>query len=179
MSSTKHGKIFEQEIEQSCKDQNIFYFRVRDVNIPPDLRYRIKLPQNKYDSLIYYKGFLFPIEMKSTKQKSISLKDAVIKENQIRNLKEATQYENVIPGFLMNFREHDNQTFFIHINDFITYKNIAENQLNHSYKNKINKSSIPLDICKEIGVEVINIKKKVRYRYYVNKLLDELINRCS
>lgn len=173
---TKQGKEFEAAVETSCAEQGIFYFRVRDVNLPPDVRMRVKLPQNRYDCLVYYKDHLFPLELKSTQGKSISFSESIIKQHQIDNLKQATEYEGVIPGFLFNFREVEgNKTYFVHIDDFLIYKNIAENQLEHTYKNKVNKSSIPVAICEEIGVPVVNVKKVRKYRYYVNKLLDSLI----
>jgi penicillin-binding protein-related factor A (putative recombinase) len=175
---SKEGKIFESSIEQSCSDQLIWYFRVRDVNLPPDVRMRVKLPQNKYDSLMYYHGHLFSMEMKSTKSKSISFSESIIKQHQIDSLKEASKFKGVISGFLFNFREVEgNPTYFVRIDDFINYKNIAENQLEHKYLNKVNKSSIPIGICQEIGVKVTNVKKVNRYRYYINKLLDELIEK--
>lgn len=170
------GKKFEEQIEQSCSDQSVFYFRVRDVN-QTSLKKGAVVPKNKYDCLLYYKGYLFPIEMKSTKDKNISMKESMIKSYQIESLKQATKYKGVIPGFFFNFRLDENIAHFVHIDKFLEYKNIAENQLEHTYKNKINKSSIPVGIVKEIGVEIKNVKKKVNYRYYVNSLLDELINK--
>jgi penicillin-binding protein-related factor A (putative recombinase) len=173
---SKEGKEFEQAIETSATEQNIFYFRVRDVN-PMAIKPNFKLPQNKYDSLLYYKDHLFPIEMKSTKGKSFSFSESIIKQHQIDNLVEAVKYEGVIAGFLFNFREPNNETYFVDIESFVKYKHIAENQLEHTYQNKINKSSIPIGICREIGIEVHNVKKKVKYRYYLNKLFDELIEK--
>lgn len=173
---SKEGKIFESSIEQSCKDQSVFYFRVRDVNLPPDVRMRVKLPQNRYDCLLFYKEHLFTIEMKSTKAKSISFSESIIKQHQIDNLLEASKFDGVIAGFLFNFREPTDQTYFVDIESFIEYKNVAQNELTqHTYKSKVNKSSISLNICKEIGVPVTAVKKVKKYRYYVNKLLDELI----
>lgn len=177
MSTKNYGKLFEKDIELSCKEQSIFYFRVRDVNLPPSIRMKVKIPKNKFDCLIYYKDHLFPIEMKSTKNKSISLKENVIKQHQIDNLKESIQYDGVIAGFLFNFREPESKTYFVHINDFISYKNIAENHLKNTYKNKVNKSSISIGICQEIGIEVKSVLKRTRYRYYINQLLEELIKR--
>lgn len=145
--------------------------------LPPDVRMRVKLPQNKYDSLLYYKDHLFPIEMKSTKAKSISFAESMIKQHQIENLKEANTYEGAIPGFLFNFREDVPRTFFIHIDDLIKVKHISENELPHTYKGRINKSSISMSICEEIGIEVKSVKKVKRYRYYINKLLKELIEK--
>jgi penicillin-binding protein-related factor A (putative recombinase) len=173
---SKEGKIFEQSIEQSCSDQSIFYFRVRDVNLPPDIRMRVKLPQNKYDCLMFYKEHLFTIEMKSTKGKSVSFSESIIKQHQIDNLMEASKYDGIISGFLFNFRTEGNPTYFVDIDSFIKYKHIAENELEHTYKSKVNKSSISLNICKEIGVPVTSVLKKVKYRYYINSLLDSLID---
>jgi penicillin-binding protein-related factor A (putative recombinase) len=79
--------------------------------------------------------------------------------------------------FLFNFREPDNKSFFVHIQDFVTYKHIAENQLEHTYQSKINKSSIPIAICQEIGIELKNVKKVKKYRYYLKILFDELIEK--
>lgn len=72
---------------------------------------------------------MFPIELKNTKAKSISMKKSMIKAHQIKNLKEAAKYDGVIAVFLFNFCEPDNRTFFVRINDFLDYQNIAENQI--------------------------------------------------
>lgn len=172
------GKKLESSIEQCCSEQHVFYFRVRDVD-PTAIKKGKSVPKNKFDAILFYKQNLFPIEMKSTKQKSISFDEKIIKSYQIKSLLEATEFDDVIPGFIFNFREPDNKAFFIHIKDFVAYKNIAENQLEHTYKSKINKSSIPIGICEEIGIEIHNVKKQVNYRYYINKLLDELIQKYS
>lgn len=171
----KEGKEFESALQTSAKEQKIYYIRIKDVNLPPDVRMRVKLPKNQFDNLMYYKGYLFPIECKSTKSKSFSFSESIIKKHQIDSLKEASTYDGIIPGFLFNFRQPEDKVYFVHIDDFITYKNIAENELKHTYKSKINKSSIPIAICQEIGTEVTGIKKVSKYRYYINKLLDELI----
>lgn len=173
---TSEGKVFEQSIEESSKEQNIFYFRVRDVN-PMAIKPNFKLPQNKFDSLLYYNDHLFTIEMKSTKGKSFSFSESIIKQHQIDSLLEASKFDGVISGFLFNFRIEGNPTYFVDINDFIKYKHIAENQLEHTYQNKINKSSIPLTICQEIGIELRNVKKVKKYRYYLKMLFDELIEK--
>lgn len=171
----KEGKDFEKAIETSSKEQKVFYFRVRDVNLPPDVRMRVKLPQNRFDCLLFHSGYLFPIEMKSTKSKSVSFAESIIKANQITNLKEATEYEDVIAGFIFNFREPENKTYFVHIDKFLEYKNTAENELPHTYKNKVNKSSIPIGICEEVGIELRSVKKKVHHRYLIKDLLEKLI----
>ncbi|MBU8716485.1 Holliday junction resolvase RecU [Bacillus subtilis] len=178
MGANNQGKVFEANIEKSAVDQKLFFYRIKDVN-PMFLKRGAAVSKNKYDCFLHFKGYLFPFELKSTKDKSISFRDKIIKPQQIKYLKEATQYPNVIPGFLFQFREPENKVYFVHIDDFLEYKNIAEKQLEHTYKNKVNKSSIPIAICEEIGTEVRSMKKKVNYTYYLNKLCDDLIKKFS
>ncbi|MGX9951558.1 hypothetical protein ACS9SB_0016175 [Bacillus subtilis] len=176
MGANNQGKVFEANIEKSAADQKLFFYRIKDVN-PMFLKRGAAVSKNKYDCFLFFKGYLFPFELKSTKNKSISFSEKIIKPQQIKYLKEATQYPNIIPGFLFQFREPVNKVYFVHIDDFLTYKNIAEKQLEHTYKNKVNKSSIPITICEEIGTEVRWMKKKVNYTYYLNKLCGELIKK--
>jgi penicillin-binding protein-related factor A (putative recombinase) len=171
------GKLFEEDIQQSAKDQDIFFYRIKDVN-PMFLKPNTRVSKNDYDSFIYKKPNLFPIEFKSTKDNKFSFSESIIKAHQIKALQDAVTYDGLIAGFVFNFRENENQTFFVHIDEFTKYKYIAENQIKeHDYISKVNKASISLDICMEIGIEIRNVKKKVRYRYYIGKLLDELISR--
>ena len=174
------GKQFETNIENSCDKEDIFFFRVRDVFLPPDVRKRVRLPKNRYDSLIFNNGHLFPVELKSTKDKSISLAESVIKSHQIDNLEQASHFEGVIPGFIFNFREPDNLTYFIHIEDFLTYQHYATTQEQHPYQirkgKKLNRASISLDICQEIGIEIMSVKKRVHHHYFLKQLTDELIS---
>lgn len=171
------GKIFEQNVELCCSEQHLFFFRVRDVN-PMAIKKGQSVPKNKYDALIYSKGYLFPVELKSTKSKSISFSESMIKAHQIKNLKEANKFKGIIPGFMFNFREPEPRVFYIHIEEFLKYQHIAQNEIkNHEYISKVNKSSIPIGICEEIGVEVTGVKKKVNYRWYLNKMLDELVEK--
>lgn len=174
------GKIFESDVENSCNDQKIFYFRVRDVFVPPELRLRIRVPKNRYDALIYYKDYLFPLELKSLNSKSISFDEKIIKQHQLDNLEKATSYEGVIPGLILNYRKNDNRAFFIHITDFLDYKYIAENEIeNHPYKNKVNRKSIPIKIAEEIGIEIPNEQKRTRYKYDVSEMASKAIEKYS
>ncbi|MGP9035986.1 hypothetical protein ACT1WM_05525 [Bacillus stercoris] len=176
MGANNQGKVFEANIEKSAADQKLFFYRIKDVN-PMFLKRGAAVSKNKYDCFLHFNGYLFPFELKSTKNKSISFSEKIIKPQQIKYLKEATQYPNIIPGFLFQFREPENKVYFVHIDEFLKYKNIAEKQLKHTYKNKVNKSSIPIAICEEIGTEVRWMKKKVNYTYYLNKLCGELIKK--
>lgn len=164
-------------MERSADKIEIFCFRVRDVN-PRALKNRFAIPKNKYDFLFYYKDFLFPIEAKSTSAKSISFSESIIKANQIKSLTEDSKFEGVIPGFIFNFRSV-NETYFVYIHDFNKYKHIAENQLPNSYKAKVNRASIPVAICREIGYRIPAKLLRTRYRYDLDSLFNELIEHYS
>ena len=170
------GKQFEESLETSCTEQNIFSLRIRDVN-PMAIKKGQSVPKNKYDFILYHKGYLFPVELKSTKAKSFSYAESTIKQYQLDSLKKASLFKGVIPGLIINFREPENVAYFIHINDFLKCKEISEQGLPHTYINKLNKSSISIKTCEEIGVPISNVKKKVKYRYYINQLIDNLIEK--
>lgn len=175
--SKNEGKSFEEDMKQSAKNQGVFFYRIKDVS-PMMLKPNSRVSKNDFDSFIYKKPNLFPVEFKSTGQKSISYDEKIIKSHQIKALKEAVEYDGLISGFIFNFRNYDNFTVFVHINDFLKVKHIGENQIkDHEHQSKIHKSSIGLDICKEIGIEIRNSKKKVRYSYLINELLDKLIDK--
>lgn len=118
------GKVFEANFQSSAKAQSepVFFERIKDVSIPNHLRMQVKLPKNKYDCYMFHKGYLFTLELKSTKNKSISFSESIIKAHQIDHLLEANNYDRIISGFIFNFREPDNRTYFVHIKDFVEYQ---------------------------------------------------------
>jgi len=177
--SSKDGKKFESSVEDSCKNQNVFLFRVRDVFLPPDVRKRVKVPKNKYDFLFFHNYRLFPTELKSTKAKSFSFEgnNPKIKPHQIKALTEDNEFEGLICGLLLNFREPNNKTYFVHIDDFNHYVKAANGEIEHTYEGRLNKKSIPLHIVEQIGVEVKGVKKRTRYTYMIKKTLEELIKK--
>ena len=63
---------------------------------------------------------LFLWELKSTKGTSISLN--MIRQNQIDGLLEASKH-NLVAGLIVNYRNDNNDTFFILIDDYIDYYN--------------------------------------------------------
>lgn len=177
--SKNPGKVFEEDIKKSCEEQNVFFYRIKDVSHFM-LKPNAKISQNDYDSFIYKMPNLFPVELKSTKAKSISFDNKIIKEHQVKALQQAAEYDGVIAGFIFNFRSANNFTCFVHIKDFLRIKYLSEHQIkDHEFQSKLNKSSIGIDICKEVGIEIKNVKKKVRYRYYMNQLLDKLIKKYN
>jgi penicillin-binding protein-related factor A (putative recombinase) len=168
------GKQFEEDIQKSCSNQGVFFHRIRDVYIPIELRSRIKTLPNKYDSMIFSDGLLLPIEMKSTAAKSFSLDESIIKQHQIDALLEATQYEFVYAGLLFNFRTADNATYFVPIQSFVEYQKVVAGEWQREYKSKVNKSSIQISICEEVGLKLKAEKKRVHWRYDVIDLIHQI-----
>lgn len=131
--------------------------------------------------MMFARSHLFTLELKSTKEKNISFSESIIKQHQIDKLLEASTYENVISGFLINFREQpENKVYFIHIKDFVDYQYTAQNQIkDHKYKSKVNRSSIPIGICEEIGIEVKGFKKRVKWHYHMKDFITEAISKFN
>lgn len=168
------GQEFQDDIKNSCDKQGIHVRRLRDVYIPPHLRDQIAVPESPYDFEIFFIGSLLSVELKSTKLKSLSFK--MIKEHQITGLQKELQYEGVYPGFIFNFREYDNATYFIHISDFLIYQQVVAGEIASPYKGAVNAGSIPLHTCAEIGIQVDNQKLRVHYRYDMDKLVKDILN---
>lgn len=171
------GRVFEQNFERSVKESVNWFFRVRDVN-PMALRNNFMIPRNPYDLLIFNGNYLFTLELKSTQSKSISHRGSnpQIKEHQIEALKKASEFDNVISGIVVNFREEENKTFFIHIDDYLTYDAVSKGELIPPYENKHNEKSIPLKIVEEIGIEILNVKKRVHYQYFINDFINQAVS---
>ena len=103
---------------------------------------------------------LYLIECKSTKGTSIPL--TMVRDNQIQGLLDASKH-SLIAGFLINFRNTDNDTLFISINNFI--KMIRD----------INKKSFNIkDLISYNALRIQSTKKRTRYTYNIYKMLDAL-----
>lgn len=172
----KAGQQFQKDIEDSCKEQEIFFHNVRDVHIPFDLRYRIPVPKNKYDAFIFYNSTLFAVELKTVADKRIPFSN--VPQHQIDNLTEAEKYADVRAGFIFNFRnEPGNPTYFVPVLAYRNYVMIAESGVkeHEKYRGRINKASIPLHICDQIGYKVHSEIKRVHYRYFIKDGLDGVL----
>lgn len=103
---------------------------------------------------------LYLIECKSTKGTSVPL--SMIRSNQIKGLQEASKH-NLVAGILVNFRNENNDTFFILIDEFV------------DMMNSINKKSFNIKDLESIGAtRVESTKKRTRYIYNIKKLVGEL-----
>lgn len=82
-----------------------------------------------------------------------------IKKNQILGLQKWDKYL-MNCGLVFNFRNKDNRTYFVYINDFI------------QYTNELNKKSINIeDVMKMNPIEINAELKRVNYRYDIDNFL--------
>ena len=164
------GKIFESYWKKSIPE-DVYYLRIKDSasSFGQDSEKSRFTPKNPYDCFVFYNGFLFPMELKSTEGTSISIqknkdeKSKMIKLNQIEGLTEANKFNNIISGFIFDFRISSN-TYWISIDNF---NNFIEN----TEKKSINEK----DVIKHKGIIISKSKKRTRYIYDINKLLTDII----
>ena len=162
------GKKFEQAIRESVPDYALLY-RLPDsaqsFGGASSLRFSRK---NPFDFFLFdtARHFLYALEMKTVKGKSISferdkMEHGEIHYHQIKGLEEYDKYENVICGFIIEFRELE-KTVFLDIKSF--------NEL----INKINKKSFSYSDLEssELPFFVIpQTKKRTKYTYDMDMFL--------
>lgn len=155
------GKIFEQSIKESVPDTCwIYRFRDNAASFGGGLNTRFA-SSNICDYLCFddLSKTLFLWELKSTQSTSLPL--SIIRDNQIKSLLEASNHK-LVAGFICNFRNDNNDTFFIEINNF---KRMID---------EINKKSFNVkDLEKYNGVRINSFKKRTRYKYDIKKLVED------
>lgn len=171
------GKKFENTFKSSVPDYCV-YWRLRDspqsFNQTSALRFSWK---NPCDCFIFdsKKGFFYALELKTTKGNSFSFEDINIKEkqpsrmihkHQIIALRDYGEYDRVFSGFIFNFRnekENTQTTYFQDIDDFITMTN------------EVNKKSFnKKDLLKYNPIEIAGTKKRVNYKWDIDKFLKNM-----
>ena len=156
------GKLFEQDIKNSVPD-TCWIYRLRDNASSFADGANTRFTSSNICDYIMLDDMtktLFLIECKSTKSTSMSLK--MLRDNQINGLQEASKH-NLVAGILVNFRNENNDTFFISINEFV------------DMINKINKKSFNVKDLESIGaIRIESTKKRTRYTYNLNDMIIKL-----
>lgn len=154
------GKQFEEDFKKSIPDDT-YYLRLHDSSIGFDIenstqRFALKSP---YDCLLYRKGKLYCLELKSVQKGGISYAggNPKIKEHQIKELIKAAQF-GIISGFICNFRD-TGSTYFLPVAQF---EFLRQTNTKKSFNEK--------DI-KGIAIEIPHRKLRVNYRYDLSVLL--------
>ena len=110
---------------------------------------------------------LYTLELKSVGTNAISFErtkedKGVIHKHQIDNLLKFSTYENIVSGFILDFRLSD-MTYFCMIDEFI-------NMVNNLDKKSFNEKDM-FEWCNPIVIE--KKKLKVNYRYDICKFLKD------
>lgn len=162
------GKIFEENWKKSIPD-DVLYYRLKDsaqsFHQENFLRFSLK---NPCDCFLFYSPYLFALELKSVSSTSISFEknkeksSKIIHYHQIKGLTEFGKYNNVIAGFLLNFRHKDGtQTcYYQHIDDF----NMMINDIGK-------KSFNEKDLIGNNAIVVHSKKLRVNYKYDVTQFI--------
>ena len=165
------GKIFEEDWKNSCPE-NIFIERFKD-NMSAFDKTAKYARDNICDFIMHddNSSLLLLVELKSTISSSMTFwredfdqdKKYEIRKNQIQGLAKASKHK-LSAGLIFNFRAYDNKTFFLDIHDFLRF-------LNSTTKKSINLN----DVVAFGGIEIDSSKKRTRYKYDVNKLVEEIL----
>lgn len=138
-----NGKVFEAEFKESVPP-DYYYYRLKDM--PKEYRGA----DNPCDYFLYKEPYLFMVELKSHKGKSLPL--VKIRDSQLRGMYSAHFRPGVYAGFLINYRDLE-ETYWV---------SVAEVK---RFIDRGSRKSIPVEWCREYGVLIPQIKKRVRYRY--------------
>lgn len=159
------GKVFEDNWKKSCPNW-LFVYRPPDASQSFDMSSKLRFSKKSPCDYFLYNGErLWAIELKSVAGTSISFErekedNGVIHFYQVENLKNFSEYKNVISGFLVDFRGSDN-TYFLNIKEW-------DDLINSIDKKSFNET----DLLKFANPILIDKKKlKVNYRYNVEKFL--------
>ena len=169
------GKNFEHQFKLSAEKDGLFILRLSDSSLSWQHERTSKFcVENPCDFLLFYRGHLFPFELKSTEYKSMSIqmeagKKAMIKMHQWNSLSNFGLFEDVEPGLILNFREKDSveeKTYWVPIEDFIEFISTTD-------KVSINRLDI-VQMPNSIIME--QTLKRTNYLYGVKQLLDKIID---
>lgn len=170
------GKKFEDIIRKSVPD----YAMLTRIPDPPqsftkrkDTRFSRKNPYD-FECFDGVRGKLYCWELKTTSQKYMSYQinedddsQANIQWHQIEGLTKASEYLNVIAGFLCNFRLNNGEQllYFFNIKDF------------NRMRNEIKKKSFNIMDCILYGgIKITGEKKRIHYRWDIDSFFNSQSN---
>lgn len=170
------GKIFEQQFKASVPDYCLLH-RLKDsaqaFNQSNLTSYTWNNPCDffMFDSIAH---ILYCLELKSTKYKFMSFDDInsdtlqnknrkMIHKHQILSLLKYAEYENVLAGFLFNFRDEENNMERTYYQNIIDFQDMCKN---------IGKASFnEMDLILHKAIKINGRKKRINYVWDINGLL--------
>lgn len=151
------GKKFEEDFKKSIPEK-YFVYRFKDgtANFNGTKNENVRFQaHNICDFEVFAEDKLFLFELKSYKGASISLSG--IRKTQLEEMLKASNYKNIEPYFLLNFRPLE-KVYAIRVQNV------------QSFIEKAERKSIPVKRCIENGIEIKGVKKKVRFSYDLEEL---------
>ena len=167
------GKIFEDSFRESIPE-HCWYKRLNDnaASFANGNNTRFT-STNECDYLLFDDNTrtLFACELKSTQgsltywrkdfEEKGKRKTFAIKKNQLLGLQRWSSH-NIVCGIIFNFRHKLNRTFFVMIDDFIDYtSSLSKKSINYD------------DVLKMNPIEIESELKRTRYKYNIEKFLQE------
>lgn len=169
------GKNFESIIKSNAPS----YLKVTRIPDPPqsftkrnDTRFSKKNPYD-FEAFDSVHRIDYCLELKTVAQKYLTYhtskqdeddkKSANIQWHQIEGLTKASEYNNVIAGFLLNFRLHTGEQllYFLNIKDF------------NKFRKSTNKKSLNImDVSLNGGVKINGEKLRTNYRWNLDEFLE-------
>lgn len=160
MTGINSGKRFEQNWKNSIP-KDIFYYRFRDGSSSWGGNDKVRFQQtNICDCLMFDGDYLYLLELKSTKGKSLPFNN--IKKHQIDDLLWASEYANTICGLVVEFSDLTG-CYFIEIGRF------------KAFYDSTNRKSIPIDYLRKNGIKIGIEKKKINSKFDVKKFINDVI----
>ena len=160
----KNGKKFENNFKKSVPE-NIFFYRFRDGSSSWGGNDKVRFQQTNICDCMMFDGYiLYLLELKSTKGKSLPLKN--IKQHQITDLLDKSKYLNVVCGFVIEFREL-NECYFLEIKRFLEF--LEQND----------RKSIPIDFLRNKGIRIAVEKKKINNKFNIEKFVAQILEEVN
>ena len=171
------GKLFEQQFKKSVPS-HCYLLRLND---PPQSFKKSKdtrfSPKNPFDFVLFepIKQVMMCIELKTTKSKSMSFDDVNIEEeqnnmihkHQIEGLTNASEFNNISAGFLLNFRDEKNDMERCYWQDVKDFNKMVESISKKSFNE--------LDLLTNNAIKVDGTKKRIHYIWDIESLLSKII----
>lgn len=156
------GKKFEEDFKKSIPEK-YFVYRFKDgtANFNGTKNENVRFQaHNICDFEVFAENKLFLFELKSYKGASIPLSG--IRKTQLEEMLKASNYKNIEPYFILNYRALES-VYAIKV------------QTLQEFIEKAKRKSIPIKWCIENGIEIIGVKKKVRFRYELEKFFKDVL----
>ena len=160
------GKVFEQNFRKSIPDSNkIYYYRLKDsASSYYGGNQQLRFSQsNIADAFLFYvteyMNYLLILEFKNHKGKSLPIN--CIRENQLKEMVEASKKMDVIPLLVVFFSDIE-RCFSLRIEDV------------NNYIKTSGRKSIPLEYFEQTAIEIEVTKLRTNYKYNIEEWLNNI-----